>query len=202
MENITLEALSELPKGMGLSPGVYVIEHVSTGSMYVGSTGELGQRKRWHLSTLRLGKNRNAPLQRAYDEDPQLDFTFIPTKTKEEAVAFEQQLLDHLQGDPRLLNIAPNAKAPGLGLIRSEETRARISVAGIGRESFNKGKPMTDSHHQNLIASREKLAKPVEINGVCYPSLAEATRQLNVSLGCAWKRINTHTNQFKNWRYA
>ena len=203
MENITGQVFEDqLPRGMGESPGAYIVEHVKSGDFYVGSSAKLGVRKRLHMSTLRHGINRNEALQKAYDKDPGLRFTFVPTSTPEAAVEYEQKLLDHHRGDPKLLNIAIDAKSSGKGLVRSEETRAKISAAGMGREAFNKGKPLSEHHHQSVIASREKLAKPVSIEGVIYPSLAEATRQLNLTLGCAVKRVRSQTDQFRNWHYV
>jgi hypothetical protein len=203
MDNITHEVFEdELPRGKGLLPAAYIIEHPKSGLFYVGSTGEAGQRRRAHLSTLKLGKNRNHALQEAYNDDPELRFTFVLSSTKEEALALEQKLIDHHYGDPKLANVAPNAQAPGLGLVRSEETRLKIGEAGKGREPWNKGQTLSPIHLERVIASRDKISRKVCVEEVEYPSVSAASRALGVQPSCVVKRIASQTDQFKNYRYS
>lgn len=201
MENITRRVVEDLPSRMPVTPGAYVIEHSKTGKIYIGSTNDVKQRRRGHLSTLANGINSNRGLQEAFDGDPELSFTFVLTGSRDEAYEYEQKLLNHYQGSEKLLNIAPDAKAAGLGLKRSEETRTKISEAQIGREPWNKGRPLDESHRQNVIRSREPLSKAVSVEGVVYPSLAEAGRSLGLSIGCVHKRVVSQTDRFKNYQF-
>lgn len=43
--------------------GAYVIEHVASGSVYVGGSMNMPQRWRIHIKQLRAGKHYNKPLQ-------------------------------------------------------------------------------------------------------------------------------------------
>lgn len=198
MEYIT-PVTEDLPKGKGSSPGVYIIEHPGTDKAYIGSSGDLGARKRLHRSDLKLGKNSNGPLQSAYNDDPNINFLLFPTATKEEAVALEQKLLDHEMPKGKLFNIAVSATAMNKGMTLSEETRRKIGQAGIGREPHNKGKTLSEQHRASVIASRENLSHEVSIQGKTYPSIAEAARQLNLSFGCVIKRVNSKTSAFSDW---
>jgi predicted GIY-YIG superfamily endonuclease len=156
MENITHKVYSDLPVGLGSSPGAYVIEHAKTGKIYVGSTGDLGNRKRGNICQLKKGKHHNGPLQTAFNTDTELSFLLIPTDTREEAYQYEQKLINHHSSTGLLFNIAPDVKSTGKGLVRSEKTRQLISDAGKGRIPFNKGQPLSESHRDAVIASREK----------------------------------------------
>lgn len=183
-------------------PAVYVIEHEATGKIYIGSTGDIAQRKRAHRSDLSRGVARNKPLQDVFNSDSTIEFTVLPVATKEEAIAYEQKLLDQYKDSGLLLNVALDARASGKGLIRSEETRDRISEAGMGRTAFNKGKPLSEQHHSSLIESRKALSKAVVVDGQTYPSLNEAARQTGFSLGCIAKRISSKSESFTNYSYV
>lgn len=56
--------------------GVYVIECVTTGQFYVGSSSNLDERKACDWALLRRGKHHNARLQEAWVRYGEGDFTF------------------------------------------------------------------------------------------------------------------------------
>lgn len=203
MEIVTQQVYEDaLPKGLGTSPGAYILEHAESGQFYIGSSGELGARKRTHLSDLRRGVNCNQKLQQAYDEDPQVKFTFILTETASLALDYEQKLLDLHRGDPNLMNVATNARAPGAGLTRSPETRQLISDAGKGRAPWNKGEKMNPAYYEAFMVSRERVSKKVSIEGVVYASSIEASRQLNCAKSTVHKRIMSQTERFSNYKFV
>lgn len=199
MEQMTQPVLDELPVGDIVSNAAYIIEHEKSGKIYISSTADVRSRRNDHMSRLRKGINRNGPLQAAFNENQNLSFTFIPTATREEAYDFEQKLINHYKGSEMLLNLATDVKAAGKGLIRSEETRQKISEAGMGRPCKYKGQPVSEAHHLAIIASREKIRKQVSINGTVYPSLTEAGNQLGHTHSCIIKRIASQSDQFKDY---
>lgn len=199
MENITSFFPEEEAKRV---PGVYLITHEKTNDFYVGSSGDLQQRRRGHLSDLRRGCNKNKRLQHLYNSDENLKFLFKATSNREEAYKTEQELLDKFANSQHMLNTARHAKAAGLGLVRSEETRQKISQAGLGRIPPNKGVGMNEEYHSNFLRSREPLCKKVNVDGQEFVSLAEAARQLNLTIGCLHKRINSSNPSFSNYNYV
>lgn len=57
-------------------PGIYVIRHLPTGKVYVGSAVRLSKRWAEHISLLKRGRHYNSKLQAAYDESGADSFTF------------------------------------------------------------------------------------------------------------------------------
>lgn len=144
--------------------GAYTITHLTSGRIYVGSTGDLYKRKVRHESQLRLGTHDNSSLQVAYVESPELSFAAIPTSTREEAYEMEQRLLDILGPQGVLFNRAMDAKNAGigwertaehiekvrlshLGSKRSEEARERMRAGSVGKGS---GVAKSESHRANI----------------------------------------------------
>lgn len=131
-----------LPKYSDFSvPGVYIVEIPGSPYIYIGSTGNLNQRKRQHRSELNRGIHSNQKLQLLYSPKNGVDFKVAQrTQTREAALALEQELLDQHKNNPFCLNIATNARVPAAGMIRSDETRAKISQALKGRRPTEESK--------------------------------------------------------------
>lgn len=201
MENIASHFAEQIQKEQMRAPGAYLVVHEATESFYVGSTGNLSQRKRGHMCDLRKDRNKNTSLQDLYNQDSKVKFLFHPTPTRELAYEKEQALLDAYGNSDSCLNVAKNARSSGLGLVRTEKTRERISAVTKGREPPNKGVKMNDEYYQNFLDSRTAVRKKVLINGQEYASVSEAAKALNVTCSCVTKRLNSNTQQFSNYAY-
>jgi group I intron endonuclease len=143
-------------------PGIYAIRNTCTGTVYVGSSVNVGSRLSAHRTDLRRGRHDNIHLQRAFDRDGEHSFSFHPLAYIEVADLrdTEQRLLDRLVGTRGCYNIGRDACASTRGLkMRPEvcarmsaakrgkpghpcsaEARAKISLANRGRPSVWKGK--------------------------------------------------------------
>lgn len=113
-------------KNLKAEPGVYRIEHVASGRLYIGSSHNL--RKRWqaHLRCLRAGSHHSQKLQRAWDKygEEAFVFTVMATVSILELRAKEQQYLDKIKP---FFNISPFAThPPGHVGPHSEATKAKI----------------------------------------------------------------------------
>lgn len=156
----------------------YRIINKTTPTEYVGSTGIGDKRIKIHISTLRRGIHSNKPLQEDYNRlgkefHDNFDVEIIPAKTREEAYAVEQKLLDEKFSSGNLYNVSPLAKGAlnfgdcnvgrkhseetkakmkqsAIGRTLSEETKEKISKAGVGRPGTMLGKNLSD-------ASKEKI---------------------------------------------
>jgi group I intron endonuclease len=106
-------------------PAAYQIYHHKTGKYYVGSTDDYTQRQYRHEYCLRRGTHVNRPLQRAYDEDPQIEWFGWITETREEAEAIEQEFLDYYHPIGVLFNRSPKADSVK-GMIWVEESKAKV----------------------------------------------------------------------------
>lgn len=133
--------------------GAYVIEHLSSGKSYAGSSNDLLKRKSKHLSNLRLNRHECGPLQAAYNQDPNLKWRFWICPNIEFAKELEQNFIDELKEMERALNIAPRVEHPSLGLTRSPEWRRMISERNTGNQ-YLKGHRRTPEY---VDAMKERL---------------------------------------------
>jgi group I intron endonuclease len=136
--------------------GIYTIERVSTGQLYVGSAANLRQRWNRHRFDLRRGQHRGSKLQRAWDKDGEGGFRFnvLFVCERTDLLMFEQRALDALltvdgfntlriarsslgfkHTEASLVKMADAARRrpPRAGKPCSPETRAKIGAANAGR---------------------------------------------------------------------
>jgi group I intron endonuclease len=111
--------------------GIYKIENIINGKIYIGSSTQLIRRFKTHKERLLKNKHANIILQRSwnkYDEKAFI-FTIIEYCTKENIVEREQYYLDSLKP---YYNIAPIAYSSS-GIIRRQETKDKIRQTLLGR---------------------------------------------------------------------
>jgi group I intron endonuclease len=112
----------------------YVITHVKTGRMYVGSSGHVTQRVERHKSLLKLGIHPSSEFQAAYNDDPEITVKMHLTFDRDEAYDYEQEILDQYLPLGKLFNKQPDARQAGGGVSPTQETRDKISAANKGLE--------------------------------------------------------------------
>lgn len=125
--------------------GVYGIRS-SGGRTYVGSSADVQRRWYEHRNTLRKNRHHNQYLQNAWNKYGEGFFQFIVIEECRigELIKREQH---HIDSTPDRYNLSPTAGSQ-LGIVRSDETRARMSAAQQGRK-------MTDEHKANISASKK-----------------------------------------------
>lgn len=92
-------------------PGVYVITHEPTGIYYVGSTGNLYERRSNHIGGLRRHRHVNKRLQDTWGgllDD--YTFKFEACNSRDEALDLEQEVLDKLWDMPLCANVGNDAR--------------------------------------------------------------------------------------------
>jgi len=139
--------------------GIYAIRHVESGRCYVGSTVNIERRWKEHRTRIKNGTHPAKHLANAFKAYGLDSFEFVILEeccVSDESVRIERET--HWMGllQPAF-NVAPVAGSV-LGLKRSEEVRARMSVAQKGRESKLKGVPR--SPEARAAISRGKKGKP------------------------------------------
>jgi hypothetical protein len=154
---------------VGLS-GVYAIVCTSTGQIYIGSSVELGVRMKDHIIN-----SSNAHLRRSIDKHGVENFLFIvieyveqnpeltPEENKANLLAREQHWLDWLFNLPEEFryNFAPTAGSC-LGVVRNEETRARMSAAKQGEKNPMSG--VTGESHPKAGLKGVKPSHTIQIS--------------------------------------
>lgn len=137
-------------------PGVYKIESLRfPGKIYIGSSGNIKQRHSRHLKDLRRNIHPNAKLQNHYNKygEDDLIFTILVICPLDEILLAEQSFIDWVHPWFNLSLSAFNTA----GIIRSEETRRKISESQLGRIPWNKGLTKETSEIISLcIESRAK----------------------------------------------
>ncbi len=151
--------------------GIYRIENLLDGKVYVGSALRIPTRRSHHLGMLRRGCHDNRHLQRAWLRDGEAAFAFqiIETCNPLSLIEQEQKWIDHYW--PHVYNLRRRAESM-LGFKHSTETvaamrarpvsletRAKIAAANKMRcpESWDKmaatkrGKPLSAEHKQKLM---------------------------------------------------
>lgn len=126
---ITKENLAELEAQGFLENCTYLLFNERSGYYYIGSTENAKRRLRDHLRELNAGTHKNVKFQNAYSKDSEFELEVVPLKSREEAIALEQILIDNNRKDPKLLNLALDVQTPRLGVTANAETRERQSKA-------------------------------------------------------------------------
>ena len=118
--------------------GIYQIRNLANGKKYIGQTADLEKRKNEHFNSLRRGDHHNRHLQRAYNKYGKENFVFAVLLYCEssELTTYEQALIDSCDSN-ELYNICLECVDSPLGIILSEETKEKISLANSGENCAN-----------------------------------------------------------------
>ena len=185
-------------------PATYLIIHSDTKKAYIGSTNDLSRRSGENLRDLKNNCHKNKPLQEAYNKNNGVCICFHPCESVEKAQQLEQYLVTELNKDDLIFNVAVlDTKITAKGRKLSEThkeilkqsnrvreisdlTKQRMSEA---QKNFNK----TEEGQRLLLERIKSKSKPVTINEVEYPSVSEASRQLNIPWSTLSKRLKKNT---------
>ncbi len=94
----------------------------------------------------------------------------------------------------------------------SVEHRAKLAAAKIGKrgnatgtrghEPWNKGIPRTDQEREKMRIAHAAMinpkCRPIELNGIIYPSIAKAALESGYSTGQIWHRLRTGRARYLN----
>lgn len=178
-------------------PGAYILTHVQSGHLYIGSTGDLYARNWQHRNSLKNGTHFCKKLQELYDVDQNLNFSGIPFLTKEDSVDEEQRMVDMYKGSPYLLNAATldvrnvSASRAANGYRHSKETKEKMSAVKTGK--------ITSESTKEKMRIGRKDSTVVVIDGIEYFSVSHAARSLGLSH--SGMRFRLKSENFPTWLY-
>lgn len=180
--------------------GIYAIKNRVTGNIYLGSSDHVVRRWRAHVSQLRRGVHHSLKLQWAWKNRGEDCFEFVLLELIDESLLIKREtdLLAQLSPKYNYADVADNpmkgrrhtdASKQKMALARkgkgtgprtfSDDHRAKLSAAAKARdpETYRRGanpvaikkmaRTMKDRYASGQIKPR---FRPVEINGVVYPS--------------------------------
>jgi group I intron endonuclease len=136
---------------MGVKTGIYAIIQIVTGRTYVGQAVDIARRWRDHRAALRAQRHRNAYLQRTWDKYGLECFAFVVVEECgiEQLTEREQFWLDRFRESSPSFNFGQCADAPRRGVPLTEEHRARIGTAHLGK---TRG-PLSAEHRAKIKAN-------------------------------------------------
>lgn len=158
--------------------GIYQID-LGNGWFYIGSAVSLRHRKSKHRRDLERKVHSNQIMQRCWNRYGIFEFMVLEECVIDELIIREQIYLDKHFENPKNVNIARIAGS-SLGVIRSAETRAKISAASKNRSvehrarlsAASKGRFVSDEarakisagltgfkHSAETIKKRSKISK-------------------------------------------
>jgi group I intron endonuclease len=175
--------------------GIYKIKS-SDGKRYWGSSETIEKRLKTHLRNLRSNKHYNAKLQRAYNKYGAENFTteIVWVCLPEDLLWIEQNYLDMFPLEYNISGLANRIE-------HTLEVRAKLSNAGKGRTSPNKGKPMSTKARAAVDKYLDTIrGKPAWNKGKKMPVLSEEAKEkkreiLNKArqIACELRKTRGHT---------
>ena len=85
------------------------------------------------------------------------------------------------------------------GKVLSDETKKKLSIARIG---VSKGPtPYSEEGWKRIKEHGQRTAKPVDIEGIIYSSITEASKILEIERNMIKDRIKSTSPRFSEWRY-
>lgn len=147
--------------------GVYAIECLANGTLYIGSSVHIYRRWRGHRSKLKSGTHENPYLQKDYDlfGSDMFSYTILGYAEKSGLRDLEQIFLDGIIGRGTSYNVHPNAET-ALGRTFTAEQRTRVSNRNKGRiitaehrrklSKALKGRTFSEEHRRNLSGSKKR----------------------------------------------
>lgn len=148
--------------------GIYLITHLNSTKIYVGSSIDIAKRWRVHVQTLNAGRHHNPHLQNAWNEDGEDSFKFeiiekLPIRLLTEREQFWMDAYDVINEG---YNIFPTARS-ALGSKKSASARLKMSIKKQncfkGSDNPNFGKKATvycKSQQLKATGKRYELTKP------------------------------------------
>lgn len=162
--------------GLTMNSGIYCIENLVNGKMYIGKAFNLKNRKNWHFSALKNDYHFNQHLQRSFNKYGVNNFAFyiIEYCQKEKLSKKEKQYIRIFDTYNNGYNMTLGGEGM-LGWEHSEETKEKISKAQSGESSFWFGKHLSKE-------TREKISKNMpDMSGENHPMwgkhLSEETKK-------------------------
>lgn len=140
-----------------MKSGIYKIQHLASGKVYIGSAANIDRRWKEHKAYLLRGNHHSIKLQRAWDKYGAGAFEFSVVESVEEVALLierEQQWIDRTGAAVVGFNISPTA-ASCLGVKHKPE-----SLANYG--SNYRGKSLSPEHRRKIAESNRGKARSEE----------------------------------------
>jgi group I intron endonuclease len=175
--------------------GIYCIENITNGKLYIGSAVSFRKRWRCHRSDLNLNRHHSKHLQRSWNNNPTaLAFKILEiVPDRNNLISREQSWIDIFEtyNPSKGYNINPVAAAPpnckGMHFVCSEEKKLKLSEAHKGIVSHYK------THHGFI----DPNGNPVVID-----NLKKFCRENNLDPVHMWELTTGKYRSHKGWTHV
>lgn len=169
-------------KDLPSQPGVYLIISPDNQKGYAGSTSDLRRRANRHARELREGIHYNQELQQLYYKyKEELEFIGLPLQTKDQALDFEQEIIDTYVQSGLLCNKAMDARDSGKGFKLSDEHKAKLISSNIGKHKSPEHRAAISRTLTGRKLSEENAAK-ARIAAIGYIATEELRLQRSLAM--------------------
>lgn len=127
---------------------IYAVTNLTDGSRYIGSAQDFYRRRTAHVNKLRRDTHDNIHLQRAWNRDGEVNFTFgIVTVLRKESdlIPSEQVWIDEYVPEYNIAKVAGSQ----LGYRHTDEARAKMSATHSGK----KRRPLSEETRRKIGAA-------------------------------------------------
>lgn len=171
-------------------PGIYQIKCLINNKIYIGGATSTRERKYSHKHHLINNTHRNQYLQRAWNKYGESLFEFIVLEIifdKTKLIEREQHWIDKTNCCDRNIgyNLAKIAGRSMLGMKVSDETKAKISAAQIGRPRKGTG----HLGHKHSLEAKRKISEAGK------GRIVSEEAKLNMSLALKGKKKRPRTEE-------
>lgn len=108
-----------------MGSGIYKIENLTNGKIYIGSAQDLIRRWQCHIYRLNKGTHKNQHLQNAWNLYGNFVFNIIEECCPDSLIEREQYYIDTMKPEYNVCRVAGSSR----GITPSLETRAKLSIA-------------------------------------------------------------------------
>jgi group I intron endonuclease len=143
-----------------MNSGIYQIQNLINGKVYIGSAKDLNKRKKRYFLNLKKNIHENKKLQNAFNKygENVFEFSIIEQVDINNLIKTEQFYINFYDCVKNGYNIAPKAGntsglTPWLGRKHSEESKFKISKS-------NKGKIKSEEHRKKLSEAKKGKNNP------------------------------------------
>lgn len=147
--------------------GAYVLWHVASGFIYIGSTNSYKNRYWGHITALRKNKHTNPKLQKIYNNYNNKDFIMYVFPTNEYKL-LEQQLLDIFKDKEYLCNISKSAYG-NYGVKQSKENIEKIRTFNLNKYKLKENRIATGNSIRKTYENDPtlRIKKSIQMKEIC-----------------------------------
>jgi len=167
--------------------GIYIIENLSNGKRYVGSSKEVHKRWRKHRGDLKNNRHGNSHLQSSWNKYGENNFKFFILEECEENLLIEREekAINELKPEYNKTTFSGGRQ------IKSESHKLKLALANVGKKATEetklkmslkrKGIKFSEEHKKRISENNYRKAHPESLMGDKNPSAKlswESVRQI------------------------